>query len=109
VADAPIPADTQGQPGWGSEHLIELQMFLFTAGDLDQVAFKGTFQLKEIWHLDYSYNDLPGNTKIHCKPQQLISSAVPSDGGSAASHTIKHTQQLQHNSPKARRTPAISK
>ena len=30
----PIPGDIQGQPGRGSEHLIYLQMFLFTAGSL---------------------------------------------------------------------------
>ena len=40
---APIPADTQGQAGWGSEHLMELQVSLFSAGVLDQMAFKGLF------------------------------------------------------------------
>jgi len=38
----PCPGDTQGQAGWGSEHLMEL----FTAGELDQMTFKGLFQLK---------------------------------------------------------------
>ena len=42
----PIPGDTQGQAGWGSEHLMELWVSLFTAGELDQMAFKGPFQLK---------------------------------------------------------------
>ena len=42
----PIPGDTQGQAGWGSEHLMELWVSLFIAGELDWVAFKGLFQLK---------------------------------------------------------------
>ena len=28
----PIPGDTQGQAGWGCEHLMELQVSLITAG-----------------------------------------------------------------------------
>ena len=28
----PIPGDTQGQAGWGSEHLMELWVSLFSAG-----------------------------------------------------------------------------
>ena len=36
----PIPGDTQGQAGQGSEHLMELQMSLIIAGQLEQVAFK---------------------------------------------------------------------
>ena len=39
----------------GSEHLMELQVSLFIAGELDQVAFKGPFQLK--WFND-SVNNL---------------------------------------------------
>jgi len=31
----PIPGDTQGQAGWGSEHLMELWEFLCIAGELD--------------------------------------------------------------------------
>jgi len=42
----PIPGDTQGQAGWGSEHLMELEVSLFIAGELDQMAFRGSFQLK---------------------------------------------------------------
>ena len=41
----PIPGDIQGQAGWSSEHLMELQVSLFTAGELDQMTFKGNFQL----------------------------------------------------------------
>ena len=33
----PIP---EGQAGWGSEQLMELQVSLFIAGELDQVVFK---------------------------------------------------------------------
>ena len=36
----------QGQVGWGPEHLIGLQVSLLIAGELDQMAFKGPFQLK---------------------------------------------------------------
>ena len=32
--------DRQGQPGWGSEHLVELWVSPFTAGELDQMAFQ---------------------------------------------------------------------
>ena len=39
----PIPADTQGQAGWGSEHLMELWVSLFTAGELDQMVFTVPF------------------------------------------------------------------
>ena len=31
----PIPGDSQGQAGWGSEHLMELWVSLFIAGELD--------------------------------------------------------------------------
>jgi len=31
----------------GFEHLIELWVSLFIAGELDQMAFKGLFQLKQ--------------------------------------------------------------
>ena len=31
-----IPVDTQGQAGWGSEHLMELWVSLFIEGELDQ-------------------------------------------------------------------------
>jgi len=41
----PVPADSQGQAGRGSEHLMELSVSLFIAGELDQMAFKGPFQL----------------------------------------------------------------
>ena len=37
---------TQGQAGWGSEHLMELWVSLCTAGEWDQMAFKGPFQLR---------------------------------------------------------------
>ena len=42
----PIPGDTRGQAGQSSEHLMELWVFLFIAGELDQMAFKCPFQLK---------------------------------------------------------------
>ena len=42
----PVPRDIQGQAEPGPEHLIELQMSLFTAGELDQMTFKGLFLLK---------------------------------------------------------------
>ncbi len=37
---------TQGQAGWGSEHLMELWVSLCTAGEWEQTAFRGPFQLK---------------------------------------------------------------
>jgi len=43
----PVPGDTQGQAGWGSEHLIVLYMSLVTAGELDKMTSKGPFQLKQ--------------------------------------------------------------
>jgi len=45
----PVPVYTQGQAGWGSEHLMEVWVSLFTAGELDQMAFKGPFQLKQFY------------------------------------------------------------
>ena len=39
----PIPGDTGGQAGLGSEHLMEVLESLLSAGELDQVAFKGSF------------------------------------------------------------------
>ena len=36
----PIPGDTQGQAGWGSEHLMELWEFLCIAGELDQMGLE---------------------------------------------------------------------
>ena len=45
----PISTDTQGQTGQGSEHLMELQVSLFIAGELDQMEFKGPFQLKRFY------------------------------------------------------------
>lgn len=41
----PLPGDTQGQAGWGSEHPDQV-MSLFIAGNLDQIAFRGSFQFK---------------------------------------------------------------
>ena len=41
-----IPADSQSQAGWGSELLTELWVSLLTAGEWDQMAFKGPFRLK---------------------------------------------------------------
>ena len=43
----PIPGDSQGQARWGSEPLMELWVSPLTAGELDQMAFKGPFQLKQ--------------------------------------------------------------
>ena len=39
----PIPGDIQGWAGQGPEHLMELWVFLFIAGELEQIAFKGPF------------------------------------------------------------------
>jgi len=39
----PIPGNIQGQAGWGSELQMELWVSLFTAGELVQMAFKGSF------------------------------------------------------------------
>ena len=39
----PIPGDTGGQAGLGSEHLMEVLESLLSAGELDQIAFKGSF------------------------------------------------------------------
>jgi len=44
----PILGNIQGQAGQGSEHLMELWVSLLTAGDLDQVAFKGSFPAQAI-------------------------------------------------------------
>jgi len=38
-----ISGHIKGQAGWGSERLIQLQVSLFVARDLDDVAFKGPF------------------------------------------------------------------
>jgi len=42
----PISKDTQGQARWGCEHLMELWVSLFIAGESYQMGFKGYFQLK---------------------------------------------------------------
>lgn len=42
----PIPGHTQGQAGGALSTLIKLYVPLFTAGELDHMAFKGSFQLK---------------------------------------------------------------
>jgi len=44
-----MPGGTQGQAGWGSEHLMELSVSLFSAGEWDQMAFSGPFQLKQLY------------------------------------------------------------
>jgi len=44
-----MPGDTQGQAGRGSEHLVELWVLLVIAGEWDQMAFKGPFQLKPFY------------------------------------------------------------
>ena len=41
----PSPGDVQGQ----AEHLMELWVSLFIAGELDQIAFKGPFQVKRLY------------------------------------------------------------
>jgi len=40
-----IPEDTRSQAAWGSEHLMQLWVSLFTAGMLAQMALKGSLQL----------------------------------------------------------------
>jgi len=42
-----VAENTQGQAGWGSEHLVELWASLFIARGLDKMTFKGPFQLKQ--------------------------------------------------------------
>ena len=42
----PIPKDTQHQARWGSEHLMELWVSLFIAGEWNRMVFN--FQLKII-------------------------------------------------------------
>lgn len=42
-----VPEDTEGQAGRGSEHL-ELEVPLFIAAQLDQMAFTGPSQLKPL-------------------------------------------------------------
>ena len=43
---SPVTGGTQGQ-GMGSEHLMELWVSLFIAEELDELTFKGPFQLKQ--------------------------------------------------------------
>lgn len=43
----PIPGDTQGQTGWGSEPMTELWVFI--AGKWNQMALKGSFQLEQFY------------------------------------------------------------
>lgn len=59
---SPNPADTHGQAGWGSRHPMELWLFLFTARELDQRAFKGPSNSR-FYHSMIS-------TMLHC--QQLL-------------------------------------
>ena len=40
----------------GSEHLMELWVSLFIAGGLDQMAFKGPFQLKPFYDSKSGYS-----------------------------------------------------
>jgi len=49
MVDVSSLEDTQGQAGWDSEHLIGLWVFLFSAEELEQMAFKGPFQLKQFY------------------------------------------------------------
>jgi len=37
----------------GFEHLMELWVSLFIAGEMDQMAFKDLFQLKQLYDLAY--------------------------------------------------------
>lgn len=56
LCGSPILGNMQGWVGWVSKHRIKLQMFLFTAEGLDQVTFKGPFQLKRLY----------GSTVLRC-------------------------------------------
>jgi len=47
VGGCPIPGDSQGKAGWGSEHLMELWLSLFIAGELDYMTLKGPPQFKQ--------------------------------------------------------------
>ena len=44
-----IFGDTKGEAGRSSEHLVELWVSLFIARELEQMAFKGPFQLKQLY------------------------------------------------------------
>jgi len=44
----------------GSDHLMELWLSLFVAGELNQMAFKGLFQLRQFCNYFCSGNDLGG-------------------------------------------------
>ena len=61
----PITADTQGEAGWGSEHLMELWVSLLIAGQLHQMAFKGPFQLSDSIKLQQIY--VSWTAQIHIK------------------------------------------
>ena len=45
----PIPGGTQHWAEWGSEQLMEVQVSLFIAWELDQIGFKGPFQLRQFY------------------------------------------------------------
>jgi len=45
----PILGNTQYQAGRGSEHPMELWLFLSVAGDVDQMAFRDPFQIKQFY------------------------------------------------------------
>ena len=50
--------------GPGSEHLMELWVFLLLAGELDQMAFKGPFQLKQLYDSKWGKAGLQGQVLI---------------------------------------------
>ena len=64
----PTLGDTQGQAGWGSEHLTELWVFLFTAGGLDQMAFTSPIQLKSFHGLQHEDSDTKPYSQMHSIP-----------------------------------------
>ena len=70
--------------GWrGSEHLIELRVSLFAAGGLDQMAFKGPFQLRRFYNslIFKETGDVPEMKGLdHAKARYFaLWTSVPSD------------------------------
>lgn len=72
IEEVDAPCLTQDQAGWGSEYLIKL----FSAKELDWMAFKHPFQFKQFY--DFQYN----NSKSHYR------SARPSFDSAVTLHEL---------------------
>ena len=66
----PIPRDIQGKAGCGSEHLMELKVSLFTAGELGWLAFKGWLSNSNDRMILRSYEVLTQKQAAHCLSRQ---------------------------------------